>query len=51
MHSSGGDRDGGERSRERSQQSFGGSKADIAAQGYDLSLIRYKEVDASYLSH
>lgn len=37
-------RDGGERDRPRTAQSFCVSKADIAAQGYDLSLNRYKEV-------
>jgi type I restriction enzyme M protein len=37
-------RDRGERSRERTEQSFCVPKADIAAQGYDLSLNRYKEI-------
>ena len=37
-------RDGEERKRERTAQSFCVPKADIAAQGYDLSLNRYKEV-------
>src|SRR5688572_1491161 len=37
-------RDGTERERPRSAQSFCVPKADIAAQGYDLSLNRYKEV-------
>jgi type I restriction enzyme M protein len=38
------DRDGAELKRERTEQSFCIPKADIAAQGYDLSLNRYKEV-------
>ena len=38
------DRDGLELSRARTQQSFSVFKADIVAQGYDLSLNRYKEV-------
>jgi type I restriction enzyme M protein len=37
-------RDGAERGRPRTAQSFCVPKADIAAQGYDLSLNRYKEV-------
>jgi type I restriction enzyme M protein len=37
-------RDGEERTRARTEQSFCVSKADIVAQGYDLSLNRYKEV-------
>jgi type I restriction enzyme M protein len=37
-------RDRSERDRSRTAQSFCVSKADIAAQGYDLSLNRYKEV-------
>jgi type I restriction enzyme M protein len=37
-------RDGTERERPRTAQSFSVPKADIAAQGYDLSLNRYKEV-------
>ena len=37
-------RDGAERERSRTAQSFCVPKADIAAQGYDLSLNRYKEV-------
>ncbi|MFD0204662.1 MULTISPECIES: type I restriction-modification system subunit M [Saccharothrix] len=46
-------RNGGEHSRTRSEQSFYVLKADIAAQGYDLSLNRYKEViheEAEYRS-
>ena len=38
------ERDRGERDRPRTAQSFCVSKADIAGQGYDLSLNRYKEV-------
>ncbi|NEE49128.1 DNA methyltransferase, partial [Streptomyces sp. SID8455] len=38
------ERDGTERDRARTEQSFCVSKADIAAQGYDLSLNRYKEI-------
>jgi type I restriction enzyme M protein len=37
-------RDGKERTRPRTAQSFCVPKPDIAAQGYDLSLNRYKEV-------
>jgi len=46
-----GERDAGERSRERTQQSFCVPKADIAAQGYDLSLNRYKEVVHDEVEH
>jgi type I restriction enzyme M protein len=38
------ERDRGERDRPRTAQSFCVAKVDIAAQGYDLSLNRYKEV-------
>ena len=38
------ERDGNELSRARTDQSFCVPKADIVAQGYDLSLNRYKEV-------
>ena len=38
------ERNGAERERPRTAQSFCVPKADIAAQGYDLSLNRYKEV-------
>ncbi|PWG74668.1 DNA methyltransferase, partial [Enterococcus hirae] len=38
------ERDGKERDRPRTAQSFCVPKADIAAQGYDLSINRYKEV-------
>jgi type I restriction enzyme M protein len=35
---------GGEFARKRTEQSFLVPKADIAGQGYDLSINRYKEV-------
>lgn len=38
------ERGGSELERERTEQSFCVSKADIVAQGYDLSLNRYKEI-------
>ena len=38
------DRDGAELERARTEQSFCVPKAEIVAQGYDLSLTRYKEV-------
>ena len=38
-------RDGAEKKRPRTAQSFCVPKADIEAQGYDLSLNRYKEVE------
>ncbi|MEO5812850.1 MAG: class I SAM-dependent DNA methyltransferase [Rhodanobacter sp.] len=41
----------GERKRPRTAQSFCVPKADIAAQGYDLSLNRYKEVVHSEVAH
>ena len=37
-------RDGKERTRPRTAPSFCVPKADLVAQGYDLSLNRYKEV-------
>ncbi|MFD7324697.1 N-6 DNA methylase [Streptomyces sp. NPDC059875] len=37
-------REGDERGRDRTAQSFTVPKSDIAAQGYDLSLNRYKEI-------
>lgn len=37
-------RNGSERHRTRTEQSFCVSKADLAAQGYDLSMNRYKEI-------
>jgi len=45
------DRSGEERSRERTAQSFSAPKEDIAAQGYDLSLNRYKEVVHNEAEH
>jgi len=44
-------RDGSERQRPRTAQSFCVPKADIAAQGYDLSLNRYKEVVHEAVEH
>lgn len=44
-------RDGSEKSRPRTAQSFCVAKADIAAQGYDLSLNRYKEVVHEVVAH
>ena len=44
-------RDGAERKRARTEQSFCVPKADIAAQGYDLSLNRYKEVVHEVIDH
>jgi type I restriction enzyme M protein len=44
-------RDTTERERPRTAQSFAVSKADIAAQGYDLSLNRYKEVVHEEIDH
>jgi type I restriction enzyme M protein len=44
-------RDGKERKRARTEQSFCVPKADIAAQGYDLSLNRYKEVVHEEVQH
>lgn len=38
------DRDGAERDRARTEQSFTVPKEEIAAQGYDLSINRYKEI-------
>ncbi|NOT28665.1 MAG: SAM-dependent DNA methyltransferase [Acidobacteria bacterium] len=46
-----GQRDGAERGRPRTAQSFCVPKADIAAQGYDLSLNRYKEVVHEAVEH
>jgi type I restriction enzyme M protein len=45
------DRDGAERGRARTAQSFCVPKADIAAAGYDLSLNRYKEVEHEEVAH
>lgn len=44
-------RDGSERQSTRTQQSFCVPKADIAAQGYDLSINRYKEVVHEQVEH
>jgi type I restriction enzyme M protein len=44
-------RSGSERERPRTAQSFCVPKADIAAQGYDLSLNRYKEVVHEAVEH
>jgi type I restriction enzyme M protein len=46
-----GEREGAERGRPRTAQSFCVPKADIAAQGYDLSLNRYKEVVHEEVQH
>jgi len=45
------ERDGSERERARTAQSFSVPKADIAAQGYDLSINRYKEVVYDEVGH
>lgn len=45
------ERNGAERQRPRTAQSFCVPKADIAAQGYDLSLNRYKEVVHEEIDH
>lgn len=44
-------RDGAEHERPRTAQSFSVPKADIASQGYDLSLNRYKEVLHEAVEH
>jgi type I restriction enzyme M protein len=44
-------RDGAERERPRTAQSFCVPKSDIAAQGYDLSLNRYKELVHEEIEH
>ncbi|MGH7034622.1 MAG: type I restriction-modification system subunit M [Stellaceae bacterium] len=44
-------RDSAERERPRTAQSFSVPKADIAAQGYDLSLNRYKEIVHEEIVH
>ena len=44
-------RDGSEIGNPRTAQSFCVPKADIAAQGYDLSLNRYKEVVHEVVAH
>ena len=45
------ERSGTERERPRTAQSFSVSKADLAAQNYDLSLNRYKEVVHEEINH
>jgi type I restriction enzyme M protein len=45
------DRDGAERSRGRTEQSFCVPKAEIAANDYDLSINRYKEVVHDEVEH
>jgi type I restriction enzyme M protein len=44
-------RDGAERKNPRTAQSFSVPKADLVAQGYDLSLNRYKEVVQAEVAH
>ncbi|MFB8380736.1 type I restriction-modification system subunit M [Streptomyces rubiginosohelvolus] len=44
-------RNGNERDRERTEQSFCVPKADIASQAYDLSLNRYKEIVHEEVDH
>jgi type I restriction enzyme M protein len=44
-------RESGERKRPRTAQSFCVPKADVVAQGYDLSLNRYKEVVHEEVAH
>lgn len=46
-----GNRDGSELNRKRTDQSFCVPKAEIVAQGYDLSLNRYKEVVHEEIEH
>ena len=45
------ERDGAERERARTAQSFGVAKAYIAAAGYDLSPNRYKKVEHEEVAH
>ena len=44
-------REGAERQRSRTEQSFCVPKADIAVNGYDLSINRYKEVVHAQVQH
>ena len=44
-------REGNERKRSRTAQSFCVPKADIAAQGFDLSINRYKEMARETVEH
>ena len=46
-----GERNGAEKKRKQTEQSFCVPKADIATQGYDLSLNRYKEVVHADVTH
>lgn len=46
-----GQRGGAEKKRKHTEQSFCVAKADIVAQGYDLSLNRYKEVVHAEVTH
>lgn len=45
------ERDGSERERMRTEQSFCVPKADIVAEGYDLSLNRYKQLILEEIEH
>lgn len=45
------ERDGSERERPRTAQSFCVPKSEIASNGYDLSLNRYKEVEHEEIEH
>lgn len=45
------DRTGGERDRARTEQSFCVPKAEIVAEGYDLSINRYKELVLEEVEH
>lgn len=45
------EKDGTEHERARTEQSFCVPKADIVAQGYDLSLNRYKEIEYEDVQH
>ena len=44
-------REGAEQKRSRTEQSFCVPKADIVANGYDLSINRYKEVVHAQVQH
>jgi len=46
-----GQRNGSERERERTAQSFCVPRAEIEANGYDLSINRYKEVVHAQVQH
>ncbi|TWS18247.1 SAM-dependent DNA methyltransferase [Tsukamurella asaccharolytica] len=45
------DRDGAERERARTDKSFTVRKEEIVAQGYDLSINRYKEIEYDEVEH